>query len=119
MDKPRVGQILYSLNVGSEARNAEQKLTPVEVVKVGRKYFSTRVISDSNYARERKYHIETWGEKTDFCVNSILYEDQQGYYDEKENREICGLINDYFGHGRNNRGIALDVLRKIKSILEE
>lgn len=36
---PQVGQTLYSLNIGNAARNCEQKLKPVIVRKVGRKYF--------------------------------------------------------------------------------
>lgn len=38
-EKPKVGDVLYSLSIGNASRFTEQKLTQVKVTKVGRKYF--------------------------------------------------------------------------------
>lgn len=40
MGKPKLGDILYSLNINNAARNVKQELTEVTVTKVGRKYFT-------------------------------------------------------------------------------
>ena len=113
-DKPKVGDILYSLNVGNAARNTEQVLTPVEVTKVGRKYF---------YAgegwRETQYHIDDWCENTNYSARSLLYKTEQEWYDEKESTAICRYISKSFDYSRNKLGLSLDQLRRIEAITKE
>lgn len=117
-EKPIVGQVLYSLNIGNAAgRGQEQKLTKVYVTKVGRKYFSCggkAEYSDWN----QKYYISDWGEKTIYCEDSRLYETEQEYYDEKETKNICRKIRDAFEYGDNRNNIILESLREILRIIE-
>ncbi|MCP4365437.1 MAG: hypothetical protein GY800_09095 [Planctomycetes bacterium] len=109
MDKPKVGDVLYSLNV------CEQKLTPVNVVKVGRKYFYCRPYG-SRF--DTAYHIENWKEKSGYPIHSILYASKQAWEEKKESSEICSFISNAFQYGRNRAKLSLDDLRKIKDIME-
>jgi hypothetical protein len=111
--KPEVGQILYRLNVGNAARHVEQKLTPVRVTKVGRKYF-TCASEGSRFGTE--YHLEDWTEKTEYSPDSALYSSQQAWEEEKESRELIKKIRDEFNYG-NNKNFNLNKLRGIAKIL--
>ena len=111
--KPKLGEILYSLNIGDDVRNRKQELTPVEVIKVGKKYFS---------CSERglpfiKYHIDTWRQKTEFSENSRLYENPKEWEDEKESNRIKLRILDIFSRPISVRGISLGSLKKIEEII--
>lgn len=116
MEKPKVGQTLYSLNVGNAARHTEKKLTPVIVTKVGRKYFTCKENEDSYW--ETQYHIEDWKEKSDFSATSCLYPSPLAWENEKEAFAICQLIWESFTYGQNKRHVSLVDLRTIKRILE-
>ncbi len=59
MRKPTVGETLYSLNIGNATRGKVQKLTPVKVLKVGRKYFTTGVECGPEWKKELKEYLET------------------------------------------------------------
>ena len=115
MGKPKVGQILYSLNVGNAARGRVQKLTEVTVTKVGRKYFYASSYEDGKYPT--KYHVKGWEEATDYSANSLLYENKEGWMLEKEARRICNRISDAFNHGRNQKKLSILTLRKIDELL--
>jgi len=115
MNKPKVGQTLYILNVGNAARNCEQKLTPVIVSSVGNKYFYT----GEGY-RKQAYLIEDWKEKTDrYGARSFLYESEQAYMDDLESVQICKSIGEAFEYGRNVNGLPLYQLRTIQSIINQ
>jgi len=93
-DKPKVGQTLYSLNVGNAARNVEKKLTPVIVRKVGRKYF---YCSKSGRSYVRRYYLSDWREECGgYCADSFLYNSVQEYEDEKKAEAIKKKIQDVF-----------------------
>ena len=112
--KPVVGQTLYSLNVGDEARGCEQKLTEVTVRKVGRKYFTC---VESGYHHGKEYHIDGWREKTNYGIGSVLYESKQAWEDDKESSIICKEIYSSFEYGRNNDNVSLENLRLISGML--
>ena len=71
MRKPKIGEVLFSLNVGEEARNKKQTLTKVTVTKVGRKYFYCH---NENWFQQKQYLIENWIEICKYSETSILYE---------------------------------------------
>lgn len=114
MKKPKLGQTLYSLNVGNAARNTPQKLTPMIVTKVGRKYFTL----GEGYASVQ-FHLSDWRENSSYSPNHRLYESEEDYENEKEKGEISQMICDSFQYGRNNKDLSLDSLRSIAKILEE
>lgn len=110
---PKIGQTLYSLNVGNAARNVEQKLTPVVVSAVGRKYFTC-----GKGWSETQYYLDTWHEKTDYTARSCLYENEQEWIDDKECSDIESMMRTMFGTFRRI-DLSLDQLRRIKSIVEQ
>jgi len=113
--KPKVGQILYSLNVGNAARHTEQKLTPVVVKNVGSKYFKAG--QDGGDWSNRKYFIDSWEENSNYSTTSVLYEAEQEWLSEKEKAELFVLIRNRFGWDAEKK-ITLEKLRAIKKILE-
>ena len=121
MDKPKVGDRLFSLNVGNAARNSEQKLTPVTVRKVGRKYFT--VYKDVYKDREDmdiQYHIDSWSENTEYSANSCLYVTEKEHEEEMAAKAILKQIKDFFDWFTGKRyKISLDDLSKIKAILDK
>ena len=117
--KPYVGMKLFSLNVGNAARDVEKKLTPVHVVKVGRKYFTTRKDGFDSAWADVEYNLEDWQEKTEYSANSFLYETEQEWLDEKESTKICDEIYAAFQYGKNGRYLPLESLRIIKAELDK
>jgi hypothetical protein len=112
---PQVGQTLYSLNVGNMARNVKQELTPVIVRKVGRKYFDCSSERSPNYVK--RYHLDSWKEKTEYSVDSMLYADPQEWSDEKEAGDITSMVRKTFD-SRTGTAVPLAKLRQIRDILK-
>ncbi len=117
-DKPKVGQKLFSLNIGDNARHRPQTLTPVTVSKVGHKYFSVAV--DGRSYANQEYHLEDWRERYNYgMAGTYLYETEQQWVDQKEAFRICSEIKKAFEYGDNNYSIPLAELRKIEAVLAQ
>jgi hypothetical protein len=113
--KPILGEILYSLNVGNAFRHGvEQKLTPMIVHSVGRKYFALKHLDWNSFV---EFHIDTWRQKTQYCEDHKLYETEQDWLNEKEERQISQKIWKTFEYGRNTKNLSLQDLRIINEIL--
>jgi len=111
--KPKVGQILHSLNVGNAARYGRvQSLTPVTVTKVGRKYFYCKV---GNYL-ETQYHLKTWWENSP-NISSELYLSPQAWEEAKETDKICKYISSSFKYGRNMKDLNFKTLQDIEKLI--
>ena len=117
MEKPKVGQTLYSLNVNNDARYKKQKLTPVTVKSVGRKYFVCGIDFCSDHMN-RQYLLSTWWENTNYSRGSILYKTPKEWEDEKEGNEIRSYISDVFSGYAKSNNLNLYTLKKIKSIID-
>jgi hypothetical protein len=115
-EKPKLGQTLYSLNIGYAARNREQKLTPVVVTKVGRKYF-TCTKDGSTYGTQ--YRLDDWGEKEEVRRHSKVYSSMKGWEDERDAGKICKKISDAFLYGGNRLKLPVDILRQIDSLIQD
>lgn len=116
MKKPKIDDILYSLNVGYASRQTEQILTPVVVRTVGRKYFTCS--PESNVWKCTRYHLDGWTEKSVYGPISVLFSTPQEWEDEKEKNKISSYINKAFEYSRNP-GLSLSQLREIKKMIEE
>jgi len=114
--KPTLGQQVFSLNIGNNARRVPQVLSPATVSKVGRKYFFVKL--DGPYPMEREYHIENWRERTEYSPWTKLYASEQEYADEKEMAVIWGQLRDVFSTYTPS-GVDLPRLRKIIAIVRE
>src|SRR6185503_14529235 len=108
--KVTVGQKLFRLNVGNNARFRPQVLTPVVVTKVGRKYFTTK---NEERWLETEYRLEDWIENNEYNSNSVLYASKQEYEDEKKIGRICNMIAETFQYGRNRKNLSVETLRAI------
>jgi len=109
-EKPKVGQIVYSLNIGNMARNVKQKLTSITVTKVGRIYFSCD--------NRRQYYIKSWGEDTIYCQDSQLYESETEWKEEKESTKIIDFIQHSFRYDNNRNRLPIEELRQIEFIIK-
>lgn len=116
MNAPTVGQIIYSLNTGNAARNREQVLTPVKVVKVGRKYFTTQRLDDTSGWSATEYYLEDWSEKSDFMANSCLYASEESLVTERQQRELVKKIEDLVNR-RMLHKTSVDDLQTVLSLL--
>lgn len=117
-NKPKVGDVLYSVNVGNAARNREQVATPVVVISVGRKFFVTCELGqETNRYRHTKYSLKDWREVTDYTPDSQLYESEQEFLNEKIARRIWDKLRRFFA-SCNNGNISLEDLKEIEAIIE-
>ena len=114
--KPTLGQEVFSLNIGNNARHVPQVLKPATVSKVGRKYFSVKL--QGPHPMEREYHIENWRERTEYSAGTRLYASEKEYMDEKETAVIWGQLREAF-FTYNPTDFDLPRLRKIIAIVRE
>ena len=115
--KPVEGQIVYSLNVGNAARGKEQALTPMKVVKVGRKYFTCSAAYQS-YPEGVRFHLSNWREKSDYSPEHQLYETEQAWEEEHEAERLADLICEKYTYRWEWKNIPFPDLQKIAEILE-
>ncbi len=115
---PKVGQVLYSLNVGDACRYGKaQVLTPTKVTKVGRKYFTCNHTDYEGFGSQ--YRLENWAQVVEYgSPNSELYASEREYEDSVEAKNICRQIADAFEHGYNRKEISTNNLRLLRQILE-
>ncbi len=117
MKKPEVGQMMYAVNIGNNARYQEQKARRVQVISVGRKYVKAippELSAHPHMAVE--YHIDTGFEKTEYSVRWKLYESEQAWADEKEAKEISEKIGKLFSRF-GKPPVSLEALRAVKAAL--
>lgn len=111
---PKVGQVVYSLNVGNLLRRSEQKLTPMTVTKIGRKYFTCEIDHDDRSSA--RFHLSDWGEEAEYDSRHRLYESPQEWEDEKErNRHIAAIRAAFPTYGSVK--LPLETLRGIVALL--
>ena len=115
--KPEAGETLYSLNVGGAARRGEQKLTPMTVLHVGRKWFTCAPVGSTSEWQHVKFCVETWRQKTEYCPDHYLYETPNDWDDDREAKQIRDRLRDTFS-GFNQVEVSIEKLRKIRDILE-
>ena len=113
MNKLKVGQIIWTLNVNDAARRREQILTEREITKVGSKYFYFK-----EGHREVKFHIETLREVSNYTSNYTIYLNDQDYYDQKHRYELLSKIKGKLETRYEVDGISLEKLGMIADILE-
>lgn len=112
--KPIVGQTLFSLNVGSAARNREQVLTPTIVTKVGRKFFRC---CPPDQPHGTDYHLDTWEEKTEYTTTSVLFSSPKEFGETKRRIEIADELREIFCFHGFARSLPLQSLEQILQIV--
>jgi hypothetical protein len=109
--KPKVGQSVILVR----RRRRHQEVEPMQVSKVGSKYFYLRNPAGGHLG---PFHNYTWIEKTNFTADHYVYETLQEIEDEEELKklviELRSVFAEYFGAKLN-----LDQARKISQLLKE
>ena len=116
MKKPEVGQIVYYF--GSRG------LDPIEVTKLGRKYFYCQNAGEIEYGQkpgiDNAFEIATWRGSGDHCrYDQVVYESKQAYRDDALRDNLRREFRNFFDWKRNCENLTLDQLKRIKAIIEE
>lgn len=79
MNKPKVGDSLYLVDVGNRARRGLGKQRPCVVSKIGRKYFYVTCQESPSYEVIIPFDLIDWREKSDYSAQYALFESKEDY----------------------------------------
>jgi hypothetical protein len=120
MRKPVIGETLYILNIGNNARHTPQVLKPCKVEVIGRKYFTVEVENQGYGSFKHEFTLGDWKQATGgYDATYALYEIPQQWEDQKERRNLLQKISQRFEYGYRGENIPLANLRKIATLMEE
>ena len=88
----KVGQIVYSLNVGNAARRCEQVLIERTVTKVGRKYFYY-----TEYGHDVKISFESMDDRCEYTARARVYLSPADWEEEKLANKLLGTLRGKVG----------------------
>lgn len=120
----KVGQTVYVELTGNASRgkNAEECIEEWEVSSVGRKYIKAGKRSDGRIWGERTFeyreNYKRFVEKTNRCVDYILYTTRQEIEEKHEKNRLFREIEQWLRYG-SQKDISLEWLRAIHEILEK
>ena len=120
----KVGQTVWVQLAGNEARgkHGDELIEEWEVVTVGKKYIHARKKGRSFPTvfekREFGYSVK-FVQKTDGCVNYILYASKTELEEELEHSRLFDEILQAFRGFGVKHNFSLEQLRKIKAIISE
>lgn len=120
MNKPKVGDKLFLVDIGNRARLGSKQRT-CEVAKVGRKYFTVIYGEKPHYA-EVEFEIETLRQRTKYIQEYALYESEQAWLDSLEATRVAQEISNafrYTGYKAFTLAQLKDVCKVIGIKLEE
>lgn len=120
----KVGQTVWVQLTGNEARgkHGDELIEEWEVVTVGKKYIHAK---KKGYCyptvfEKREYgYYEKFVQKTDGCVNYILYASKTELEEELEHSRLFDEISQAFRGFGVKHNFSLEQLRKIKAIISE
>jgi hypothetical protein len=112
---PKVGQTMFRVNCGNNAIRRDIIIEPVNVTRVGRKYFYIRP-KGGNKWQEVTFIIEDWSQKTDYCADWILYDTEQEWIDEQRKSELCAIFSSLFEYNRSK--LPLEKIEQMYAIVE-
>lgn len=120
----KVGQTVYvelTWNA-SRGKTPEQCIEEWEITSVGRKYIKAGKRSDGIIWRETTFEYrdsyKRFVEKTDYCVDYIIYTTRQEIEEKHEKSRLFQEIEQRFRYG-SQKDISLEQLRAIDNILRE
>lgn len=119
----KVGQTVYVELTGNASRGktAEECIEEWEVSSVGKKYIKAGKRSDRGIWGERTFeyreNYKRFVQKTDCCVDYIIYLTKQEIEEKHEKSKLFREIEQWFRYD-SQRDISLEQLRAIHGILE-
>ena len=120
----KVGQTVYVELTGNASRGktTEECIEEWEITSVGRKYIKAGKRSDGRIWRERTFEYrdpyKRFVEKTNSCVDYVLYTTRQEIEEKHEKNRLFIDIRKRFEFG-SQKDISLEQLRAISGILRE
>lgn len=121
----KVGQTVWVEITGNASRGktAEQCIEEWEITSVGRKYIKAckkegcafRFETTFEYKENRKRFVQ----KTDCCVNYILYETKEEIKRKFEKSKLLNEVETFFRDWSKPENLSIEQLKRIKEILEE
>ena len=112
MKKPIVGQTLFLMPLGNQARRSK-KLQPVKVFSVGSKYFK---VKNEQYGWVVSFHIGNWREVTNYSANWQAFESEQEIIDLLQSAELYTKIRNAFSYGSSTK-YTLAQLKQVAEIV--
>lgn len=121
MEKLKVGQSVFLLKIGNNARYlkdapVEEKIVEHLVKKVGRKYFETW--DGKHEYGTIKFHIESRRQVTEYSAGYELYETKEEILEMSERKELQSKVRKVFRDWMDT-GLTLDQLKRIDAIMQE
>lgn len=119
----KVGQTVYVELTGNASRGKtpEQCIEEWEVTSVGRKYIKACKKQSGIFRFETTFEYNDcdgrFEEKTDYCINYVLYTGRQEIEEKHEKIRLFREIEQRFRYG-SQKDISLEQLRAIHSILD-
>ena len=120
----KVGQTVWVQLTGNEARgkHGDELIEEWEVVTVGKKYIHAKkkgYFYPTVFEKREYGYYEKFVQKTEGCVNYILYASKAELEEELEHSRLSNEISQVFRGYGFNRKFSLEQLRKIKAIISE
>ena len=116
MNKPKV-KFGERLMMRVNSRTLPVVLLPVNVVKVGRKYFSVRRLD--GYSIEYRFYLSDWREENGGYSSDLkLYTSEQAFRDEQEQQALANFLRGFFSSISSER-VPVEKLRAIKVLCLE
>lgn len=119
----KVGQTVYVELTGNASRGKtpEQCIEEWEITYVGRKYIKACKKQSGIFRFETTFEYNNcdgrFEEKTDYCINYVLYPKRQEIEEKQEKSRLFWEIEQRFSYG-SKKDISLEQLRAIHGILE-
>ena len=120
----KVGQTVWIRLTGNAIRGkcGDELIEEWVIDKIGRKYITAS--KKTGYPKGIVFEKRGYGyedrfvEKTNYCVDYIMYETEQEIRDEMEKYKICRDVQLFFDRFNKNK-LTLEQLRSIKKIIDE
>lgn len=114
----KVGDTVYCRLTGNASRGKkeEELIQEWEIRRIGRKYVTAGKKGFPNSCDIQFEINDDYKQKTDYCVDYVLYVDKQEIFNEFELNSLCNWFRKEFNsYGKLN--YSLEKLRKAKEIL--
>lgn len=120
----KVGQTVWVQLTGNEARgkHGDELIEEWEVVTVGKKYIHAKkkgYFYPTVFEKREYGYYEKFVQKTEGCVNYILYASKTELEEELEHSRLFDEISQAFRGFGVKHNFSLEQLRKIKAIISE
>lgn len=121
----KVGQTVFIQLTGnvSRGKNDNDLIEEWEIVSVGRKLIKAKrkgtmdCLATTFEKRESGWN-DNFVEKTDYCVNYIMFANRKELEDELERKRLMDTVSSFF-RGYGEKKISLENLRKIAELINE